>query len=145
MRNGRTSDILLSLTLILLLAICSFMVLFYEASGYKTMNDENQLSEDAHIPYSYLMNKMRRGKSISCEQDELIVVEEKSETHIYLMDGYLYELTSLIGSDIDRSAGDRIFVMDGFSVDDDGKTIKISYSVKGIEKRLVFSRRTDDE
>ena len=143
MNNTRVADVLHYLSLILILTVCSFLVLFYEISAYSNVNDKNEAYDSTHLPLLYLQNKMRSANEVSCENNVLIITNGKLDTLIYLYDGNLLELTTLKDAEIDHKAGEKIFEMDSFEVKENEDKIYISYSVKGKEKETTFSLRSD--
>lgn len=141
MKNTKSADSLFSLTLILILAICSFLMLFYEASAYQKINDVNSEIDNTHLPYIYILNKLRSGNDIKCVDNEIIINRDKEEIHIYKYNDYLYELTTLSGADIDKAAGEKLFEIDDFKADILNEKVSISYEVSGTRKNLFYSLR----
>ena len=141
MKNTRNSDILFSLLLILVLAVCSFLLLFYSVNSYEKVNSGNEITDECHLPYMYLMNKLRSSSDIECKDSEIIITNENKETHIYLYEDGLYELTTLTGLDIDKNAGEKIFDMESFEVSNSDGKINITYVVNGTGKDLTYRIR----
>ncbi|MDO4198728.1 MAG: DUF4860 domain-containing protein [Erysipelotrichaceae bacterium] len=133
---------LFSMLLLLVLTVSVFMILLYEVNVYKNITSVNDVSDNDHIPYAYLVQRLRRAKTIGVNDDVLEIHEENSVTYIYLYEGYLRELTTLEGYQFDKTYGDKLFELNGFNVSNDDKTVKLEYtSVEGNTKNLTYSYR----
>lgn len=143
MKNSKASNIVLFLSLVLVLVVCSFLVLFYEISSYQKIDSQNESVDNAHYPGMYLSNKMRGASGLRVEDNKLIIENEKTETFIYLYNGNLLELTTLKNYDIDESAGEKLFAMDDFNIIENNNLININYTVEGKQSNVVFKVRGD--
>ena len=141
MRNTKFSNVILFLSLVLVLVVCSFLILYYEVSAYQKVNNDNERIDNAHFPAMYLSNKMRSAKGIEVEDNKLIIENDKTETVIYLYKDNLLELTTLKGYEIDEAAGEKLFSMDEFNVEKDNDMIQISYTVSDVNSNVVYKLR----
>ena len=127
MNRHRSVHVLFSLSLFLLFVIGSFFIVTYEIRGYQSINDTCVKMDDITIPIAYLNTKLKANDSkkavniVTIEGTECLSISTaQTVTYIYLQDGYLKELYTIKGLEIELKEGNDLFALDGFKIDKKG-------------------------
>lgn len=130
----------------MMLGIFVFMLmagLLFDLNVYSKLNNSKNISEDLHLPYSYVLTKLRNSNDVIVEDNRIYLNDEGVKTCIYFYDGYLWEISYYDGFKFKETDGERICQADEFEVSEIDKKIVMEYSFKGINKKLV--KKVSDE
>ena len=137
-KNGVYIQILCTLSLFLLFAICSLFLISISAANYKGMLGENDKNFSANASLRYVTNKLHaydiqngisvvNDKGITMLSLEDSAVDGDYHTLIYFYNGYLYEIMTKKDNTFKLGDGEQILKVKNFTFKiSDKKTVILS-------------------
>lgn len=145
MNKHRNIHVLFSLSLFLLFVIGSFFIVTYEIKGYQLINDTCQNEDDLIVPLAYLNTKLKANDSENSSQVVTVnntqclqIKTAKTQTYIYLHDGYLMELYTSIDYLPGLNEGNKLFPLDDFKIEKTDQLFKFTVTKQNNSKSIAI-------
>ena len=157
MRKGRSHmiDVLFVMALFCVFAVTSLLVVLFGADVYRDIAEDMATNNGIRTSLNYVTEKVRQSDGlgnihIGMRDGEGALVLERTngedtlQTHIYLEDGILHEITVIKGLDIGEWLGQPVMELKGFSLQKLGEHV-LEIRVKdqeGVEYKTIVTLRS---
>lgn len=129
-----------SMMLFLLFAVCMMMIIAAAAGSYSRISDNYETDFTATASIRYISNKIKSSDAVYIIDKGMVLESGAMANIIYCSGGGLYEKTVAADSDYDISGGEKIFDIDGITVEETGELYTITVNVSG-EKHSAIVRK----